>query len=257
MFSLILYQPEIPPNTGNVIRLCANTGVALHLIEPLGFDLEERKLRRAGLDRVAYVDIDAHHCDGVEAAFAGDPHVRLFSMHEENRWPFTGRLQDTGGGNCFNLPLPRDVDDDDFDRILHDALLPIIAAHRPQAIVLQCGADAVAEDPLSRLSLSNTCHWRAVQALRDLCPRLLVLGGGGYNPWSVARLWTGVWASLNDLPIPDQLPPDAQEVLRALRWTRRAGRTPPETWFTTLADPPRPGPIRAEVRALPEQVMSP
>lgn len=50
MFHLILYQPEIPPNTGNVIRLCANTGVALHLIEPLGFDLEERKLRRAGLD---------------------------------------------------------------------------------------------------------------------------------------------------------------------------------------------------------------
>ena len=69
------------------------------------------------------------------------------------------------------------MDDDDFDRILHDALLPIIAAHRPQAIVLQCGADAVAEDPLSRLSLSNTCHWRAVRALRDLCPHLLVLGG--------------------------------------------------------------------------------
>ena len=50
MFHLILYQPEIPPNTGNVIRLCANTGVALHLVEPLGFDLEEKKLRRAGLD---------------------------------------------------------------------------------------------------------------------------------------------------------------------------------------------------------------
>ena len=47
MFSLILYEPEIPPNTGNVIRLCANTGVNLHLIEPLGFDLEEKKLRRA------------------------------------------------------------------------------------------------------------------------------------------------------------------------------------------------------------------
>ncbi|MCH8059408.1 MAG: tRNA (cytidine(34)-2'-O)-methyltransferase [Proteobacteria bacterium] len=50
MFSLILYEPEIPPNTGNVIRLCANTGVALHLIEPLGFELDEPRLRRAGLD---------------------------------------------------------------------------------------------------------------------------------------------------------------------------------------------------------------
>ena len=60
MFSLILYQPEIPPNTGNVIRLCANTGVALHLIEPLGFDLEERKLRRAGLDYREFASVQVH-----------------------------------------------------------------------------------------------------------------------------------------------------------------------------------------------------
>ena len=50
MFSLILYEPEIPPNTGNIIRLCANTGVQLHLIEPLGFELDEPRLKRAGLD---------------------------------------------------------------------------------------------------------------------------------------------------------------------------------------------------------------
>jgi tRNA (cytidine/uridine-2'-O-)-methyltransferase len=50
LLHIILYQPEIPPNTGNIIRLAANTGVRLHLIEPLGFDLEEKKVRRAGLD---------------------------------------------------------------------------------------------------------------------------------------------------------------------------------------------------------------
>lgn len=50
MFHLILYQPEIPPNTGNIIRLCANVGAALHLIHPLGFSIDERQLRRAGLD---------------------------------------------------------------------------------------------------------------------------------------------------------------------------------------------------------------
>ena len=60
MFSLILYEPEIPPNTGNVIRLCANTGTALHLIEPLGFDLEERKLRRAGLDYREFAVVQTH-----------------------------------------------------------------------------------------------------------------------------------------------------------------------------------------------------
>jgi tRNA (cytidine/uridine-2'-O-)-methyltransferase len=60
MFSLILYEPEIPPNTGNIIRLCANTGVALHLIEPLGFDLEEKKLRRAGLDYREFAEVSTH-----------------------------------------------------------------------------------------------------------------------------------------------------------------------------------------------------
>lgn len=60
MFSLILYQPEIPPNTGNIIRLCANTGVALHLVEPLGFDLEERRLRRAGLDYREFASVEVH-----------------------------------------------------------------------------------------------------------------------------------------------------------------------------------------------------
>ena len=50
MFNIVLFEPEIPPNTGNIIRLCANTGCHLHLIEPLGFDLDEKKLRRAGLD---------------------------------------------------------------------------------------------------------------------------------------------------------------------------------------------------------------
>jgi len=60
MFSLILYQPEIPPNTGNIIRLCANTGTKLHLIEPLGFEMDERRLRRAGLDYREFADVAVH-----------------------------------------------------------------------------------------------------------------------------------------------------------------------------------------------------
>lgn len=57
MFNVVLYQPEIPPNTGNVIRLCANTGARLHLIEPLGFDLDDKQLRRAGLDYHEYASV--------------------------------------------------------------------------------------------------------------------------------------------------------------------------------------------------------
>lgn len=60
MFDLVLYQPEIPPNTGNIIRLCANTGTRLHLVEPLGFTLTDRQLRRAGLDYHEYAHIQVH-----------------------------------------------------------------------------------------------------------------------------------------------------------------------------------------------------
>jgi tRNA (cytidine/uridine-2'-O-)-methyltransferase len=60
MFEVILYQPEIPPNTGNIIRLCANTGARLHLVEPLGFGLEQRELRRAGLDYAELASVRVH-----------------------------------------------------------------------------------------------------------------------------------------------------------------------------------------------------
>ncbi|MCM3562461.1 MAG: tRNA (uridine(34)/cytosine(34)/5-carboxymethylaminomethyluridine(34)-2'-O)-methyltransferase TrmL [Hydrogenophaga sp.] len=60
MFNVVLVHPEIPPNTGNVIRLCANTGCALHLIEPLGFSMEDKLMRRAGLDYHEYADVQRH-----------------------------------------------------------------------------------------------------------------------------------------------------------------------------------------------------
>ena len=60
MFTIALFEPEIPPNTGNIIRLCANTGAALHLIEPLGFKLEDKQLKRAGLDYHEYANLTVH-----------------------------------------------------------------------------------------------------------------------------------------------------------------------------------------------------
>jgi acetoin utilization protein AcuC len=206
-------------------------------------------LRRAGAGRIAYVDIDAHHADGVEHGFAGDPNTLLISVHEERRWPFTGGLEEDGGGNVLNLPVPRGFNDSEMEAIRERLILPAVAGFAPDAIVLQCGADAVEEDPLSRLALSNNAHWAVLTALMALgCPRLLVLGGGGYNPWSVGRLWSGVWATLNGHEIPDRVPQEGEEVLRALRWDRaRAGRNPPEDWFTTLRDTARPGTVRPEI----------
>ncbi len=78
MFSLILYEPEIPPNTGNIIRLCANTGVALHLIEPLGFELDEPRLKRAGLDYAEFATVMAH--PSLEACLEALHKPRLFAL---------------------------------------------------------------------------------------------------------------------------------------------------------------------------------
>jgi len=206
-------------------------------------------LRHHGVQRIAYIDIDAHHPDGVQEAFAGDPDCLIISTHQAGLWPRTGVLEDDAGGNALNLPVPRGFNDSEMACVRHELILPHVEKFAPDAIVFLCGADGVEEDPLSRLSLSNNAHWDVLRGLMGLAPRLLVLGGGGYNPWSVGRLWTGIWGILNGHTAPDVLPPHAEAVLRALRFDgNRRGKNPPDHWFTTLRDTPREGPVRAEVR---------
>jgi acetoin utilization protein AcuC len=209
-----------------------------------------------GLDNIVYLDIDAHHGDGVQDAFHDDNRVFTISLHERGRWPFTGAAHDRAGGAARNFPLPAGCNDSEFACVMTEAVLPLIEARRPQAIMLQAGADGLEEDPLAKLSLSNNAHRTVVQAIIGLTPRLVVLGGGGYNPWSVGRCWALIWGTLNNFSIPGRLPPDAEAVLRGLRFDRAAGRNPPDHWFTTLLDPPRNGPIRDEIRQLTGESLS-
>ncbi|WP_428246808.1 acetoin utilization protein AcuC [Ferrovibrio sp.] len=203
-----------------------------------------------GLQRVAYVDLDVHHGDGVEEAFRDDPRVLFVSVHEAGRWPRSGAAGDHGLGNLFNFPVPPGMNDTEMAYLIGEAIAPLVAGFRPEALLIQCGADALAEDPLGKQLLSNRALWQAVAALKGLAPRLLVTGGGGYNPWSVARCWSGVWAVLNGLDLPERLPPAAESLLRSISWNHSTGRNPPEAWLTTLADAPRQGALRDEVRAL-------
>jgi acetoin utilization protein AcuC len=209
----------------------------------------------AGLERIVYLDIDAHHGDGVQDAFHNDPRVLTISIHEAHRWPFTGRVDDRAGGHARNLPVPQGLNDTEMRWLMHEAILPLIERARPHAIFLQCGADALEEDPLARLSLSNNAHWEIVGAIRARAPRLVVTGGGGYNPYTVGRCWAGVWATLNDIPIPEHTTPEAEAVLRALTYNRAAGRNPPGHWFTTIRDTPREGPVRDDIRRLARQTL--
>ncbi|WP_424812437.1 acetoin utilization protein AcuC [Roseococcus sp. YIM B11640] len=201
-----------------------------------------------GLERVLYLDIDAHHGDGVEMAFAEEPRVTTLSIHEAGRWPFTGGTHLSP--HALNLAVPQGFNDSEMRVLLQGVVLPLIERLRPEAIMLQCGADALEEDPLARLSLSNNAHAEFVGAVCRAAPRFLMLGGGGYNPWTVARCWARNWGVLNGHAIPDRLPPAAEAVLRGLTFNRAAGRNPPEHWSTTLADAPREGLVRPEISAM-------
>ncbi len=87
MFSLILYEPEIPPNTGNIIRLCANTGTRLYLIQPLGFELDEPRLKRAGLDYGEFADIVVH--ENLKACLASVVPRKLYALSTRGATNYT------------------------------------------------------------------------------------------------------------------------------------------------------------------------
>lgn len=86
MFNIVLYEPEIPPNTGNIIRLCANTGCRLHLIEPLGFTLEDKQMRRAGLDYSEYANVQVH--PGYPQFLENEQPKRLFGLTTKGSTPY-------------------------------------------------------------------------------------------------------------------------------------------------------------------------
>jgi tRNA (cytidine/uridine-2'-O-)-methyltransferase len=86
MFHLVLFQPEIPPNTGNIIRLCANTGAILHLVEPLGFALEDKQLKRAGLDYHEYATLKVHR--DWAACLAALEGRRMFALSTRGSRPY-------------------------------------------------------------------------------------------------------------------------------------------------------------------------
>ncbi|MGE0629032.1 MAG: hypothetical protein AB7O43_14505 [Hyphomicrobiaceae bacterium] len=204
----------------------------------------------AGLGRILYADLDAHHGDGVEDAFAGDARVFSISIHEAGRWPGTGQAVRPAGRQALNLPVPRGFNDSELDLLLAEAVLPAAARFEPEAVVVTCGTDALAGDPLSGMELSNVALWDAVDALRGLGGRTVILGGGGYNPWTLSRCWAGLWARLSGREIPDRLPPAAAALLASLDCDLVEEDDRKPHWSVTLADPRNERPIRPEIREL-------
>lgn len=223
------------------------------------------RLRRAG-QRVLYIDIDAHHGDGVEMAFADDPEVVTCSLHMDTSYayPFAGgQATDTGvHGNAVNLPLPRELNDTEYRHAFHTLWPRVVAAAAPDAVVLQAGTDILRPDPLGKFTVSTQTFLEAVAAIRDASPRhpdgtprLLALGGGGYHPLVLARCWAGVWALLSGRELPAELPEAGRELLAEVDWDMDED----EEWYPGLfesrLDPDLAGPLRPEVEAAVEDLL--
>ena len=204
---------------------------------------------KQGSGSVLYIDLDAHHGDGVEEAFIDNERVTTLSIHEAQRWPFSGTTS-RPESRIYNLPVPQRINDSEFDFLMDEAVLPLVETSGADALVLCCGADCLAGDPLSKMELSNVALWDAVDRLIDAGLPTVVLGGGGYNPWTVTRYWAGMWGRISGQAIPDRLPAEATEYLRAMECDLIDEEDVDETWLTTLADSPYPGPVRDEIRSL-------
>ena len=213
-----------------------------------------------GAQRVAYVDVDVHHGDGVERVFYEDPRVLTISLHETGQmlFPGTGFPDDVGGpgaeGTAVNVALPPGTSDAGWLRAFHAVVPPLVREFAPDVLVTQHGCDSHTEDPLAHLMLTVDGQRSSYQALHDLAHevcegRWVATGGGGYAVVDVVpRAWAHLLAIVGGRPLdPATEVPEGWREHVLLRLGRRAplrmtdGRSPvyrdwsqgydPETWL--------------------------
>jgi len=179
-------------------------------------------LLQAGATRVAYVDVDVHHGDGVQAAFYGDPRVLTVSLHESGStlFPGTGFADEVGTGEgrgySVNVALPPGTNDAEWLRAFDAVVPPVLRKYAPEVVVTQLGCDTHTLDPLAHLALSVDGQRRAYALLHGLAHELcggrwVVLGGGGYEIVQVVpRSWTYALAEVTGASVADGVPEDWQ-----------------------------------------------
>jgi acetoin utilization protein AcuC len=162
--------------------------------------------------RVAYIDIDAHHGDGVQKAFYETNQVLTISLHETGHtlFPGTGFEYEIGEGEgegySLNLPFPSYTDDEVYVWAFEEVVPEFVHAFKPDVVVTQLGVDTFYNDPLTNLHLSILGYERILKRIKDLTPRWVALGGGGYDISNVARAWTLAWAVMNGIELKEELP---------------------------------------------------
>jgi len=167
--------------------------------------------------KILYIDIDAHHGDGVQQIFYSDPRVLTISIHETGKhlFPGTGFVdelgRDEGVGYSVNVPLPVDASDQAFCLAFEEIVPPLFDWFRPEVVVAQLGVDAHYADRMTGLKMTLSGYQYLVQGIRRLTDersagRLLAMGGGGYNLEVVPYAWAMAFQILRGREMPEELP---------------------------------------------------
>lgn len=192
--------------------------------------------------RVLYLDIDAHHGDGVQEAFYDTDRVMTISLHESGIYFFPGTgFEDEigtgrGRGYCVNVPLLAHTDDAIYLKAFDEVAYPLIAGFNPDIIVTQIGVDTFRSDPLTNLEITTHSYSEIITKIKRLKIPWVALGGGGYNLMNTARAWTIAWAIMNDVELNPRLPRSFidkieplgyqnQVLLDAMHWAEEDERT--------------------------------
>jgi acetoin utilization protein AcuC len=168
--------------------------------------LIEALRKQYGIKRIAYVDIDVHHGDGVYYSYDNDPDVIIADVHEDGRYlyPGTGRAEESGSGQAkgtkLNVPLAPGAGDEEFMQEW-ERVTAHLQQFKPEFFLVQCGADSLKGDPLAHLTYSPAAHAHAAGSLCRLANdyaqgRIMAFGGGGYNRRNLALAWNAVLKEL-------------------------------------------------------------
>ena len=183
--------------------------------------------KKYGLERILYLDVDAHHGDGVMYGFYSDPAVLDIDFHEDGRhlFPGTGFVKEVGAdkavGLKVNVPLSPFAGDDTYIELFEKIVPAAVSKYRPQILLLQCGADSHANDLLAHLQITTKTYRKVVEAVHRMAheiadSRLVVFGGGGYNIANVARTWAVAACVLANFEPPKVTPPEWRRMFEAL-----------------------------------------
>ena len=182
--------------------------------------------------KVAYIDIDAHHGDGVQEAFYESDQVLTISLHESGQFlfPGTGFVEESGTGRgrgySINLPFYPYTGDEVYLWGLEEVVPSLVQRFQPDVLVSQLGIDTYHADPITHMALTTRGYIRAVQLLKSLGYPWLALGGGGYDLWAVARCWTLAYGVMAGREWPDEIPSNYLERYSVTRL--RDSQEPPE-----------------------------